>query len=378
MLRCFALCTLLAQFCLAPSAMAREAEHRFAPIMPRASQSLLLDVTNTGSRLVAVGERGHILFSDDNGQSWQQARVPSVQMLTSVFFANNRHGWAAGHDGIVLVTDDGGESWRTQRDGIAAQQQINLELRESAHQDIERLEQALSAATAEQAKELEIALEDAELDLEDADLALAEPPFASPLMDIWFQDRQQGWAVGAFGTLLVTRNGGRSWDSAPDMLNNPEELHLNAVSGDGRGRVFIAGESGIMFRSLDGGVQWERLESPYDGSWFGGLYSAAEDALLVFGLQGQLYRSGDFGQTWSSPGGAIDVTLAGGSSGPGREFLIVGASGTVLQSADGGRTFSQKNLPQRLSLSGGVRAGDSLVLVGQGGIRILGPGEWND
>jgi photosystem II stability/assembly factor-like uncharacterized protein len=32
-----------------------------ASIMPLASQSLLLDIATAGSRLVAVGERGHIL-----------------------------------------------------------------------------------------------------------------------------------------------------------------------------------------------------------------------------------------------------------------------------------------------------------------------------
>lgn len=146
------------------------------------------------------------------------------------------------------------------------------------------------------------------LDLEDAELALEEPPFASPLMDIWFQDQDRGWAVGAFGELLTTTDGGRRWVSTPTAVANPEELHLNTVTGDGAGRVFIAGEEGLMFRSLDGGQHWERLQSAYPGSWFGALYSAATDALLVFGLQGQLHRSDDFGGRWRALASGTEMT----------------------------------------------------------------------
>ena len=45
----------------------------YAPVLPKASKSLLLDITGSGSRLVAVGEHGHILFSDDAGANWEQA-----------------------------------------------------------------------------------------------------------------------------------------------------------------------------------------------------------------------------------------------------------------------------------------------------------------
>ena len=52
----------------------------------RAHESLLLDITRIGSRLVAVGAHGHIVYSDDSGKSWQQARTPASVTLTSVYF----------------------------------------------------------------------------------------------------------------------------------------------------------------------------------------------------------------------------------------------------------------------------------------------------
>ena len=137
---------------------ARVAAAEYAPIMPLASRSLLLDITAAGERSVAAGERGHILFSDDQGGSWQQGKVPTTQMLTGVHFVNATRGWAVGHDGLILVSDDGGENWRVQHDGIAAQHQTNLALREKAHQQIRSLKLALENADEDASAALELQL----------------------------------------------------------------------------------------------------------------------------------------------------------------------------------------------------------------------------
>lgn len=341
-----------------------------APIMPLAARSLLLDITTAGERLVVAGERGHILYSDDNGSSWRQATVPTTQMLTGIHFVDEQHGWAVGHDGMILASSDGGEHWRIQRDGIATQNQANLEMREQALQQVEALQQQLATADEEPRAALEIDLEDATMDLEDADLALAEPVFTSPFMDTWFQDRMRGWAVGAFGALAATEDGGQHWRAQQDLVDNPDEFHLNTITGDGKGRVFIAGEGGMMFRSMDGGTSWETLESFYEGSWFGAVYNAQHDALLLFGLRGNLYRSTDFGATWEAVPNDNDITLAGGTSSASGEIVLVGGVGTVMLSSDGGKTFQRSMVEDRLSLGSGISSKGRVVLVGQGGAKV--------
>ena len=67
-----------------------------------AQRSPLLDLARAGSRLVAVGQRGHILYSDDEGGRWQQARVPVSSDLNAVTFPTPEQGWAVGGDGVVL------------------------------------------------------------------------------------------------------------------------------------------------------------------------------------------------------------------------------------------------------------------------------------
>lgn len=347
----------------------QSAAAEYAPIMPLASRSLLLDIAGAGDRAVAVGERGHILYSDDNGTSWRQARVPTTQMLTAVYFIDQQRGWAVGHDGLILVTDDSGENWRIQRDGLAAQEQANVEMRERAQQQIKDL--ALKSADEETLPELELQREDAVMNLEDADLALEEPVFTSPLMDVWFLDQNRGWAVGAFGTLLTTDDGGQYWAGQPTLVDNPDEFHLNAIIGDGANRIFIAGEGGLMYRSLDGGDSWETLEPFYDGSWFGLVYSAPHDVLLVFGLQGNLFRSSDFGDTWGAVSGDSRAALAGGSASENGNIVLVGGMGTVLRSEDGGLSFQRDMMTDRLSLSAAMQSDEQLILIGQGGAKLF-------
>ena len=338
--------------------------------MPLARQSLLLDIAHAGNRIITVGERGHILYSDDQGDTWTQAQVPTTQMLTAVHFVDEKRGWSVGHDGLILISDDGGARWRIQRDGIAAQAQANLSNREQAHQKIAALESAMAAANQPEKSELALRLDDAVMDLEDADLALQEPVFTSPLMDVWFQDPLRGWTTGAFGTFLSTRDGGKTWQDDSEVLSNPDEFHLNAVQGDGEGRVFIAGEGGVMFRSLDGGATWDTLPPFYEGSWFGLVHSPAPDVLLVFGLRGNLYRSTDFGDTWTVVANSGQDSIAGGSADSRGSIALVGAVGTILESLDSGVTFERSTLGDRLSLSAAIYRGERLIVAGQGGVKV--------
>jgi photosystem II stability/assembly factor-like uncharacterized protein len=176
--------------------------------------------------------------------------------------------------------------------------------------------------------------------------------------------------VGAFGALVATENGGQQWVAREKIVDNPDEFHLNAITGDGQGRVFIAGEGGVMFRSLDSGSTWETLEPYYEGSWFGVVYSVQNDILFLFGLRGNLYRSADFGTTWESVPGDHNSTLAGGSVSRQGDIVLVGGVGTVLLSTDGGQSFRRTMMKDRLSLSSGLIRDGNLVLVGQGGAKL--------
>lgn len=304
-----------------------------AVLSAKAGSSLLLDVAQAGSRLVAVGVRGHILYSDDQGASWTQAPVPARQLLTGLHFVDERHGWAVGHDSIILHTRDAGATWTVQY------------------------------------RDPEIAAGG-----EDQDL------LEKPLMDVWFRDARQGFAVGAYGLLLRTYDGGATWEDHSGAIDNPEGLHFNALTEVAGTGLVVVGEMGSLYRSADYGDTWETLaEHPYDGSWFGASGTGEPNVVLVWGLRGNLFRSEDFGDSWqqvelTTSHGPLEATLAGGSLSADGRLLIVGAGGAVATSADRGRSFSVSTRPDRVGLaSGTVLADGQLLLVGQRG-AVKAPG----
>ncbi|EJL06489.1 BNR/Asp-box repeat domain protein [Pseudomonas chlororaphis subsp. aureofaciens 30-84] len=299
-------------------AAASAADTVYSTESTKASKGLMLDVVHAGSRLVAVGDRGHILYSDDQGQTWTQAKVPSRQLLTAVYFVDAKHGWAVGHDAQVLASEDGGLTWTKQ------------------FEDLKR---------------------------------------EAPLLDLWFQDTSNGFAVGAYGALLATTDGGKHWEDASDRLDNEDQYHLNAIAAVKDSGLFIVGEQGSMFRSADWGQTWERLEGPYEGSFFGVIGTAQPATLLAYGLRGNLYRSTDFGSTWEqvelkAARGSLEFGLSGATLLDDGSLVIVGNGGSVVRSTDNGLTFSVYNRPDRISLAAVTAAGNgNLILAGQGGVR---------
>ncbi|MEW5510435.1 MULTISPECIES: WD40/YVTN/BNR-like repeat-containing protein [Pseudomonas] len=291
----------------------------FAIQSPKAARGLMIDVVHAGSRLVAVGDRGHILYSDDQGSTWTQAKVPTRQLLTAVFFVDEKHGWAVGHDAQILASADGGATWTQQ------------------YQDLKR---------------------------------------EAPLLDIWFKDAEHGLAVGAYGALIETTDGGKTWADVSDRLDNEDQFHLNAIASIKDAGLFIVGEQGSMFRSSDDGQTWEKLEGPYQGSLFGVISTAQPHTLLAYGLRGNLYRSTDFGSTWeqvelNAARGALEFGLSGATLLDDGSLVVVGNGGSVVVSHDDGQTFSVFNRPDRISLSAVTAAGNgNLILVGQGGVRV--------
>ncbi len=74
-----------------------------------------------GSRLVIVGGGGSVLASDDLGKLWHtvvSGGGESGRKLNSLFFADDRNGWACGDDGDVIRSDNGGRTWRRMVSGV--------------------------------------------------------------------------------------------------------------------------------------------------------------------------------------------------------------------------------------------------------------------
>jgi len=278
---------------------------------PLASQSLLLDGFSTDGLIIAVGQRGHLLVSPDNGLSWKQANVPTQATLTGVFFHDKKLGWAVGHDAIIIRTKDGGKNW-------------------------ERMHY--------------------------------KPQDECPLLDVVFLDNKIGFAVGAYGLFLKTSDGGDTW--SPQQIST-NDFHLNHITASNSGKLYIAAESGTIYRSDDDGESWFELPSPYRGSFFGTL-PLENDVLLLFGLRGHMYRSDDAGENWQEIETKTEAMLTSGMVLRDNTTMVVGLGGTVLLSKDDGNTFRLYPQTDRKGIATVVEANDGTVIaIGEFGVKRI-------
>lgn len=276
----------------------------------QSTHAVLLCVTRAGQRLVAVGERGVLLLSDDNGVRWRQIQIPVSVTLTAVQFVDTRQGWAVGHSGVVLHSSDAGQSWSLQLDG-----------RQAA---------ALELSAAQAAVSTEVDDDKTKRRLTSAQRLVADGP-DKPFLAVNFSDAQHGLVVGAYGLAMHTEDGGQSWQSWMGRIPNTQGLHLYALAQAGNA-IYLAGEQGLLIRSLDAGKQFETLDSPYGGSYFS-LALEPEGAVLVGGLRGNAFRSRDQGEHFEALSNPVPVTL-GSATRHGQQVLWVNQAGGLLRSDD--------------------------------------------
>ncbi|MCU1238214.1 MAG: glycosyl hydrolase, repeat-containing protein, partial [Candidatus Solibacter sp.] len=103
------------------------------------------------NRGLAIGLAGAIVATNDAGKTWQKREYPTSENLTDIQMIGDE-GWIAGFDGVILHTADGGKTWTKQESGVT-----------------------LSIET------------------------------------LFFLDAQNGWAAGWAGLVLHTTDGGKKW-----------------------------------------------------------------------------------------------------------------------------------------------------------------------
>jgi photosystem II stability/assembly factor-like uncharacterized protein len=326
-------------------------------ILPRASQSLLLDAVQTAAGYFVAGERGHVLTSSD-GAKWEQQKVPTRSTLTALATVDGQL-WAAGHDGVILHSADGGITWTAQRRDpfapVPGQDPADRDQRQGA-----------------------------------------------PVLDLLFTDATHGIAVGAYSLMLRTSDGGGTWtpvqalapstgaaepvavasesgvfDAADLQLGEESNPHFNAIARTGSGALALVGERGTFLRSRDDGATWEKVAFPYAGSLFGVLAWEGEH-ILAYGLRGNVYESTDLGGSWTKVDSTVGTNLMGGAALANGGAVLVGSNGVVLVRKDGASPFAAdayvNAAGETPALAAVIPAGATgYVLVGEKGVDTYQP-----
>jgi photosystem II stability/assembly factor-like uncharacterized protein len=314
-----------------------------------------LDIARAGDRVVAVGDRGLIVYSDDDGHTWRRANSPTRVLLTAVCFADANHGWAVGHDAVVVGTRDGGASWQVQYSDVLSVDRTAADLDDDFADD-------------------DYGYDDfddyADDDFADDGSAGGQDTSGAPLLDVVCLNKNRAIAVGGYGYMVETVNGGADWAKVTDRLENSDGWHLNAITQlPGNNTMLAVGEKGSMFRSRDNGLSWRSLKSPYEGSFFGAT-ALADGTVMVYGLQGNLWVSRDQGDSWRQVQTGVTRGINSGAVLKDGTVVLVGGAGVVLVSRDGGNSVTLQYLRDRESVSAVLPlANGNLLMVGDAGIR---------
>jgi photosystem II stability/assembly factor-like uncharacterized protein len=250
----------------------------------------------------AVGNFGAIYHTADAGRTWE-SRDSGVKLpLFGVDFADGTNGWAVGKSAVIVHTADGGRVWKRQKSPI--------------------------------------------------------PP-EKHLFNVEALDAQTVWAVGDWGAITVTHDGGATWEDH----SLGEDVVLYAVSFPDPTHGFISGEFGTILATSDGGTTWEKQTVGTDKTLFGVSFSSAERGWAV-GIDGLIVRTRDGGHTWELQRGAAetasieDLGFLATIENPGlydvrvvgKEGVVVGDTGVLLITQDGGETWNRYELPEKQRL----------------------------
>ena len=219
-------------------------------------------------------------------------------------------------------------------------------------------------------------------------------PISSTLTGVSFADAKSGWAVGHWGAILATTDGGQKWQTQRLVVTEDRPLFAVHFFNDKRGvavglwslvlttqdsgetwveqklnpkdkalsdlnllnlfpgtksDIYATSERGRLLHSRDAGSTWEYLNTGYEGSlWCGTQLS--DGTLLVGGQRGTLLRSEDAGKSWVR----VQLDRTGSITSidtNGIEVIAIGLDGLRMQSLDGGRTFKDAKDPSEESLT---------------------------
>lgn len=336
-------------------AQARAADPLATParMSAKAPHALMLGAAQAGLRLVAVGERGIIIYSDLGGNGWSQAASPVGVTLTAVHFPDAERGYAVGHDGAILSTRDGGRQWKKVLDGVV--------INELMLADAKRAVANATPASADQASNA----------LADIEAALKFGP-SRPLLSVWFRNPSAGWAVGAYGQIVRTTDAGAHWESLATNVPNPDGLHFNSIAPGMNGALLMAGEGGRVYRSTDSGSSWSAFDTGYKGQLYGVL-EPTDGTLLAYGFGGRVMRSEDGGAHWQEQPQLGRKALVGGAVLSDGAILLAARDGVIYRSIDVGRSFAVLQAGRGQEIASMTLLGQAPVLSGVGGVyRIQG------
>jgi photosystem II stability/assembly factor-like uncharacterized protein len=314
-----------------------------------ASGALVLAACDTGDFQVrfTVGEAGIILNTTDAGATWQAQASGVKKNLNGVSFISTTQGCAVGDNGTIVFTTDG-STWNS-----ASSVPTTLKLDAV---DTEGFPENGVFAFA-------VGIKGTILRSDGCSTWTAQTSGTTANLNgvaICRSECESVWAVGDFGRILNTTNGGTTW--SPQVSGTGQNLEsvsfVNAFDG------WAVGKRGIILNTSNGGTTWTRQTSGTTNELDGVAFADPLNGYAV-GQNGVILATTNGGTTWiaqtshTSQNLESVSTIFTGTVGIGTEVpndyadaIAVGKNGVIRMTQDGGATWTISNSGTTQNLGG--------------------------
>lgn len=258
------------------------------------------------NRLCSSGTNGHILLSDDGGESWYAANIAGTNLVAHVAMQGST-GFAVTDEGLIFKSTDNGENWT-----LFFFTEIKLRgvyIINPTH--------VFVSGQFERLWEMNQGIWN------------LIPYVTGPgywLRDIHFPDTQNGYVVGDGGRAYKTPNYAYGWF----LMNMGTDENLAGVYFPSPDTGYCSGLGSTLLKTVDGGLNWESVYNgpPID---FWSVYFFTNDYGYVSAVNGNILKTTDGGQTWIPDETNNTVSLREFCYIPELDRLLVGGlNGTIL------------------------------------------------
>ena len=278
---------------------------------------MLQAAAHVGDRVAVVSSIGAVVMSDDSGATWQRHELPGRPSLIDVTACNS---------GEFLALDSERRVWRQDASGSWVSAAVDTP------------ENTLSIHCAPNGR-VWISASFGTLYWSDVSLsAWTEFSLYEDLQftAVRFVDDKNGFAVGEFGAVMVTKDGGDNWQTLDPI---PNDFYPMAADFLDANNGWVGGLDGVIWHTPDGGQTWQRQETVTASP----IYNIHANGHGVFAVGGSAKLVELVGDRWQTFEGGPEVlafmrgldTLADGS------LLVAGGGGTLAVIPLGARGASQ-------------------------------------
>jgi photosystem II stability/assembly factor-like uncharacterized protein len=264
----------------------------------------------------AIGSSRSTVAITSNGWNWEAENLPGADLnLEQIHFANQSDGWIrTDYDNIVL-TNDGGQNWRL----------VNIPGLYSHHMFfIDSLHGWISS---------DIYFRMARTTDGGNNWAMMTSPDISA--NIYFKDKNTGWAVSYNGFINKTTDAGQTWKTNSDLTNQT----LWSVAFADRLTGWVISDSTI-WKSTNAGVNWAGRYSN-SAITFNSLCSVNEGNIVAVGSYGSIVYTTTGGNVWSHIHEGTEKLNSVGFIGDNVGWAV-GYNGTIIKTTNGGVNWHQQ------------------------------------